>query len=156
MESCRTIQTLCGHDKPINLVKFGLQEAFEDDPYGLKCVTSDAGGRIIIWSVLQGKKETSFHRPGDEVIQMQWFTQLGIHSDLLLTLHTSNSLVLWNTRNGDKNWVLNFSTKLFNFAIDPRNYSNLACEFWRNRYMKNELFSLCNEFHHSSEECSSK
>jgi len=124
--SCRTIQTLCGHDKPINLVKFGLQEAFEDDPYGLKCVTSDAGGRIIIWSVLQGKKETSFYRPGDEVVQMQWFTQFGIHSDLLLTLHSSNSLVLWNTRNGDKNWVLNFSTKLFNFAIDPRNYSNLA------------------------------
>jgi WD40 repeat protein len=126
VSSYKTIQTLCGHEKTINLVKFGLQESLDENAYGLKCVSSDISGKLIVWAVIQGKKEISFQKPGDEVIQMQWYTNYDFYTDLLLTLHASNTLVLWNTKNGEKFWILNFSSKIFDFGIDPRNYTNIA------------------------------
>uniref|UniRef100_A0AC34G5K2 Uncharacterized protein n=1 Tax=Panagrolaimus sp. ES5 TaxID=591445 RepID=A0AC34G5K2_9BILA len=124
--SYKTIQTLCGHERTINLVKFGLQESLDENAYGLKCVSSDISGKLIVWAVIQGKKEISFQKPGDEVIQVEWYTNYDFYTDLLLTLHASNTLVLWNTKNGEKFWILNFSSKIFDFGIDPRNYTNIA------------------------------
>uniref|UniRef100_A0A7E4VV83 WD_REPEATS_REGION domain-containing protein n=1 Tax=Panagrellus redivivus TaxID=6233 RepID=A0A7E4VV83_PANRE len=124
VSTARTIQTLCSHEKAISLIRFGLQESFDDNT--VKCASSDISGKVIVWDVLQGKKETSFQRLNDEVIQMHWFTQYGIYSDCLATLYSSNTLVLNNARNGEKFWVLPFSTRIFDFTIDLKDFSNMA------------------------------
>lgn len=62
------------------------------------------------------------------IIELHWFpNQDGGRRDLLLALHPTYSLILWNADTGEKIWKKSYTETLSSFSIDPFNANQLAC-----------------------------
>uniref|UniRef100_A0A1I7XNN5 Bulb-type lectin domain-containing protein n=1 Tax=Heterorhabditis bacteriophora TaxID=37862 RepID=A0A1I7XNN5_HETBA len=57
---------------------------------------------------------------------MKWFIWKDMSRDFLLSLHSGNNLVLWNTDSGDKMWTYTYSRLLFDMSLDPFNSRHAA------------------------------
>lgn len=61
---------------------------------------------------------------------MFWYPWKDISRDFLLVLHSSSTVVLWNTVTGEKVWNHTYShVPLFDFTVDPFSLRNVICKF---------------------------
>ncbi|CAJ0595288.1 unnamed protein product [Cylicocyclus nassatus] len=97
-----------------------------------RIASSDIGGQIIISEPISASKRCQFSHASTNVLSMKWFVWKDMSRDFLLSLHSGDTLILWNTDNGEKIWSVSYNVPLFDLAIDPfdpchASFSSLGC-----------------------------
>ncbi|VDO20450.1 unnamed protein product [Haemonchus placei] len=130
----KRVQTIDLHLTAIDHVcwspPFSIIEQTRADDH--RIASSDISGQIIISEPTTASKRCQFSHTTSNVLNMKWFVWKDMSRDFLLSLHSGNCLILWNTENGEKMWSVTYTTALFDMAIDPFNtrhaaFSSLGC-----------------------------
>ncbi|KHJ78414.1 hypothetical protein OESDEN_21965, partial [Oesophagostomum dentatum] len=103
---------------------FSIIEQSRSEDY--RIASSDISGQIIISEPISASKRCQFSHVTSNVLNMKWFVWKDMSRDFLLSLHSGDCLILWNTENGEKIWAVGYTTPLFDLAIDPFNTSHVA------------------------------
>ncbi|KAK5965734.1 WD domain G-beta repeat protein [Trichostrongylus colubriformis] len=130
----KRVQTIDLHTTAIDHVcwspPFSIIEQTRVDDH--RIASSDISGQIIISEPITASKRCQFSHATSNVLNMNWFIWKDMSRDFLLSLHSGDCLILWNTENGEKMWSVTYTTRLFDMAIDPFNarhvaFSSLGC-----------------------------
>uniref|UniRef100_A0A0K0CU95 WD_REPEATS_REGION domain-containing protein n=1 Tax=Angiostrongylus cantonensis TaxID=6313 RepID=A0A0K0CU95_ANGCA len=112
---------------------FSITEQTRADDH--RIASSDISGQIIISEPITATKKCQFAHAASHVLNMKWFIWKDMSRDFLLSLHSGDCLILWNTDNGEKMWSVTYTTSLFDMALDPFNshhnillVSSLGCK----------------------------
>ncbi|CAJ0593137.1 unnamed protein product [Cylicocyclus nassatus] len=132
--TCKRVQTIDLHSTAIDHVcwspPFSIIEQSRIEDY--RIASSDIGGQIIISEPISASKRCQFSHASTNVLSMKWFVWKDMSRDFLLSLHSGDTLILWNTDNGEKIWSVSYNVPLFDLAIDPfdpchASFSSLGC-----------------------------
>uniref|UniRef100_A0A0K0F676 WD_REPEATS_REGION domain-containing protein n=1 Tax=Strongyloides venezuelensis TaxID=75913 RepID=A0A0K0F676_STRVS len=119
IHTTKLLQVLDEHTSAVNLVSWSPEQSFirqnEVDP---KLVTTDITGQIIVWDVFAASPISKFKYTNTTVKDLQWLVWQEANRDFLLTIHSTDILVLWNTDNGEIIWEYKFSQKIFKIVQD--------------------------------------
>ena len=87
----------------------------------------DTDGTIIVWDVSSCIKVTSFSENSNRpVLTIDWLDSLqSATRDLLVAVHPSYSLVMWNAATGNKLWKKTYTSELYSFSLDPFDASRI-------------------------------
>ncbi|KAF1768528.1 hypothetical protein GCK72_000340 [Caenorhabditis remanei] len=124
----KRIQSIEHHQSAINIVRWSpARSPFADSTKNQPIVASaDIGGHISISNALSATQINQFSHPNTSVLQMFWYPWKDISRDFLLVLHSSSTVVLWNTVTGEKVWNHTYShVPLFDFSVDPFSLRNV-------------------------------
>lgn len=126
----KRIQSIEHHQSAINIVRWAPPRSpFADSsPTASQPIvaSSDISGHIIISNAITAVQKNQFSHPNSSVLQMFWYSWKDISRDFLLVLHSSSTVVLWNTVTGEKVWNHTYShVPLFDFSIDPFSLRNV-------------------------------
>ncbi|VDM68168.1 unnamed protein product [Strongylus vulgaris] len=127
----KRVQTIDLHSTAVDHVcwspPFSFIEQSRSEDY--RIASSDISGQIIISEPISASKRCQFSNAASNVLNMKWFVWKDMSRDFLLSLHSGDCLILWNTDNGEKIWSVTFTTPLFDLAIDPFDPCHASCEF---------------------------
>lgn len=119
IHTTKILQVLDEHTSAVNIVSWNPEQSFirqnEVDP---KLVTTDITGQIIIWDVFAGSPISKFKYTNTTVKDLQWLTWQDVNRDFLLTINSTDVLILWNTDNGEIIWEYKFSQKIYKMIQD--------------------------------------
>lgn len=126
----KRIQSIEHHQSAINIIRWSpARSPFADlSPSSLQPIiaSSDISGHIIISNSVTAAQINKFSHPNSSVLQMFWYPWKDISRDFLLVLHSSSTVVLWNTVTGEKVWNHTYShVPLFDFTVDPFSLRNV-------------------------------
>ncbi|RCN50380.1 hypothetical protein ANCCAN_03606 [Ancylostoma caninum] len=126
--TCKRVQTIDHHSTAIDHVywspPFSITEQARSEDH--RIASSDISGQIIISEPIFGSKRCQFSHAASKVLNMKWLVWKDESRDFLLSLHSGDCLILWGTDFGEKIWSLNYTTPLFDLAIDPFNACNAS------------------------------
>ena len=90
--------------------------------------SADASGRILIWNIKSGEVKASFQEGSKPILQMEWLGEaIEDTGHMLLALHPSNQLVLWDTSSGKQIWKKTYFNEILrSFSFDPFDVSRIA------------------------------
>ncbi|KJH47154.1 WD domain, G-beta repeat protein [Dictyocaulus viviparus] len=124
----KRVQTVDLHTTAIDRVcwspPFSICEQARSEDY--RIASSDISGQIIISEPITATKKCQFSHAASNVLNMKWFVWKDISRDFLLSLHSGQRLILWNTENGENVWSVAYTTPLFDMALDPFNSRHVA------------------------------
>lgn len=118
----KRIQSIEHHQSAINIVRWSpVRSPFADSSTFRRTIASaDIGGHIFISNAVTTAQINQFSHPNSSVLQMFWYPWKDISRDFLLVLHSSSTVVLWNTVTGEKVWNHTYThVPLFDFTVDP-------------------------------------
>uniref|UniRef100_A0A1I7TRP9 WD repeat-containing protein 11 n=1 Tax=Caenorhabditis tropicalis TaxID=1561998 RepID=A0A1I7TRP9_9PELO len=124
----KRIQSIEHHHSAISIVRWSpprspFSDATSTNP---SIASADISGNIIVADAITAQKINQFSHPTTAVLQMYWYPWKDISRDFLLVLHSSSTLVLWNTVTGEKVWTHVYShVPLFDFTVDPFQLRNV-------------------------------
>ncbi|CAI2312449.1 unnamed protein product [Caenorhabditis sp. 36 PRJEB53466] len=126
----KRIQSIELHQSAINIVRWSPARSpfAESSPVRFAPIvaTSDISGHIVVSNAITAAQINQFSHPNSSVLQMSWYPWKDISRDFLLVLHSSSTLVLWNTATGEKVWTHTYShVPLFDFTVDPFSIKNV-------------------------------
>uniref|UniRef100_A0A0N4ZN59 WD_REPEATS_REGION domain-containing protein n=1 Tax=Parastrongyloides trichosuri TaxID=131310 RepID=A0A0N4ZN59_PARTI len=125
IHTCKILQVLDEHTSAVNIVSWTPEASFirqnEVDP---KLVSTDITGQIIIWDVFAASIISKFKNNNTTVKDLKWIVWQDANRDFLLTLHSSDLLILWNTDNGEIMWEYKFSRQVFKIVEDSLEIGN--------------------------------
>uniref|UniRef100_A0A183FHF4 WD_REPEATS_REGION domain-containing protein n=1 Tax=Heligmosomoides polygyrus TaxID=6339 RepID=A0A183FHF4_HELPZ len=130
----KRVQTIDLHTTAVDHVcwspPFSIIEQTRADDH--RIASSDISGQIVISEPITASKRCQFSHAASNVINMKWFVWKDMSRDFLLSLHSGDCLMLWNTDNGEKMWSMTYTTPLFDLAVDPFNtrhaaFSSVGC-----------------------------
>uniref|UniRef100_A0A8R1I657 WD repeat-containing protein 11 n=1 Tax=Caenorhabditis japonica TaxID=281687 RepID=A0A8R1I657_CAEJA len=124
----KRIQCIELHQSAINIVRWApARSSFSEFSTCQPIIASSSiSGHIIVSNATTAAQINQFSHPNTSVLQMFWYPWKDISRDFLLVLHSSNTLVLWNTATGEKVWCHIYShVPLFDFTIDPFSIRNV-------------------------------
>ncbi|KIH56848.1 hypothetical protein ANCDUO_12968 [Ancylostoma duodenale] len=126
--TCKRVQTIDHHSTAIDHVcwspPFSITEQARSEDH--RIASSDISGQIIISEPIFGSKRCQFSHAASKVLNMKWLVWKDESRDFLLSLHSGDCLILWGTDFGEKIWSMNYTTPLFDLAIDPFNACNAS------------------------------
>ncbi|KAJ1371752.1 hypothetical protein KIN20_033753 [Parelaphostrongylus tenuis] len=124
----KRVQTIELHTTAIDRVcwspPFSITEQARSDDH--RIASSDISGQIIISEPITATKKCQFAHAASNVLNMKWIVWKDMSRDFLLSLHSGDCLILWNTDNGEKMWSVTYTTSLFDMALDPFNSRHVA------------------------------
>ena len=88
----------------------------------------DMDGVIIVWDIATGSKVSTFSDGGGNkpVLTIEWLSSLqSATRDMLVAVHPSYSLVMWNAATGNKLWKKTYTSEIFSFSLDPFDASRI-------------------------------
>ncbi|UMM12239.1 hypothetical protein L5515_001115 [Caenorhabditis briggsae] len=124
----KRIQSIEHHQSAINIVRWSpARSPFADSSTFQPIVASaDISGHIFISNAITAVQINQFSHPNSSVLQMYWYPWKDISRDYLLVLHSSSTVVLWNTVTGEKVWSHTYThVPLFDFTVDPFSLRNV-------------------------------
>ena len=106
--------------------------------------SADASGRILIWNIKSGEVKASFQEGSKPILQMEWLGEaIEDTGHMLLALHPSNQLVLWDTSSGKQIWKKTYFNEILrSFSFDPFDVSRIA-------FKTSDCILFINDFHPS-------
>ncbi|VDM58750.1 unnamed protein product [Angiostrongylus costaricensis] len=117
----KRVQTIELHTTAIDRVCIAIFLSFTSFLNDHRIASSDISGQIIISEPITATKKCQFAHAASNVLNMKWFVWKDMSRDFLLSLHSGDCLILWNTDNGEKMWSVTYTTSLFDMALDPFN-----------------------------------
>lgn len=124
----KRIQAIEHHQSAINIVRWSpARSPFTDASTFQPIIASaDISGHVIISNAVTAAQINQFSHPNSSVLQMFWYPWKDISRDFLLVLHSSSTVVLWNTVTGEKVWNHTYThVPLFDFTVDPFSLRNV-------------------------------
>lgn len=124
----KRIQAIEHHQSAINIVRWSpARSPFSDASTFQPIIASaDISGHIVISNAITATQINKFSHPNSSVLQMFWYPWKDISRDFLLVLHSSSTVVLWNTVTGEKVWNHTYThVPLFDFTVDPFSLRNV-------------------------------
>eukprot|EP00054_Salpingoeca_dolichothecata_P029077 m.225827 g.225827 ORF g.225827 m.225827 type:complete len:1145 (-) comp26390_c0_seq9:52-3486(-) len=129
-ETFQVVQTLHHHKAPITKIKWERDLAAHNlhRPYGLRLVSGDSTGKLVVWDAISGHpllqcSEGGKGKPGKQVQDLAWIVPSenkdASPRGYILSLHYPSPLILWSVDKGQPVWKVDFGDKLFSFALDP-------------------------------------
>ena len=145
----QVIQTLPnGHTDMITQLAF--QSCSPAARPGIRIVSGDASGRLLLWDVVAGKQIVELSDPktktssGKAVVALSWLPSengFGGREGLILSLHSGSPLSMWNANNGALIWTVTLPEALDGFSLDPF-VRNRLCLFTSESLIIVDDFSL--------------
>uniref|UniRef100_A0AC35U8E3 WD_REPEATS_REGION domain-containing protein n=1 Tax=Rhabditophanes sp. KR3021 TaxID=114890 RepID=A0AC35U8E3_9BILA len=120
IHTSKIIQILDEHIGAVNVVAFAPESSFirqnESDP---RLASTDIYGQIIVWDVFSASSVSKFKFNNTAVRDLKWLIWQETNRDFLLTLHSNNVLVLWNSDTAARIWEYKFNQPVFKMVPDP-------------------------------------
>ncbi|XP_043202884.1 WD repeat-containing protein 11-like [Amphibalanus amphitrite] len=120
------VQTLDKHKALVTKVKWQRSQLDARFAYRAVLASADASGHIVIWDVKEGFFTMVLQDSWRPVSDMSWVYHTDGCGHMLLAAHPPNSLVLWDTDNGNKLWKKTYNEQLLSFDLDPFDPRKLA------------------------------
>ena len=128
-EPLEQLTTLVGHHANVHRVRW-QQESFNHSinvPYRSWLASCDMDGVIIVWDIAAGSRVATFSDSGNKpVLTIEWLSSLqSATRDLLVAVHPSYALIMWNAATGNKLWKKTYTSEIFSFSLDPFDSSRI-------------------------------
>ncbi|KAF0305652.1 WD repeat-containing protein 11 [Amphibalanus amphitrite] len=120
------VQTLDKHKALVTKVKWQRSQLDARFAYRAVLASADASGHIVIWDVKEGFFTMVLQDSWRPVSDMSWVYHTDGCGHLLLAAHPPNSLVLWDSDNGNKLWKKTYNEQILSFDLDPFDPRKLA------------------------------
>ncbi|XP_043230109.1 WD repeat-containing protein 11-like [Amphibalanus amphitrite] len=120
------VQTLDKHKALVTKVKWQRSQLDARFAYRAVLASADASGHIVIWDVKEGFFTMVLQDSWRPVSDMSWVYHTDGCGHMLLAAHPPNSLVLWDTDNGNKLWKKTYNEQILSFDLDPFDPRKLA------------------------------
>uniref|UniRef100_A0A915MSF8 WD repeat-containing protein 11 n=1 Tax=Meloidogyne javanica TaxID=6303 RepID=A0A915MSF8_MELJA len=142
-DTCKleVFQTLEQHTTAINLVcwkppvdlLFRIKSKYVDNDnirycsdINVGCASSDISGNIFIWDIQLGIVVASLRYLTTNVNDLKWLNWPNSDYNLLLSIHSNSTLILWNIDKKERIWEHKFNVSIYKISMDPFDQTKAA------------------------------
>nr|CAD2190580.1 unnamed protein product [Meloidogyne enterolobii] len=90
------------------------------------CASSDISGNIFIWDIQMGIVVASLRYLTTNVNDLKWLNWPNSDYNLLLSIHSNSTLILWNIDKKERIWEHKFNVSIYKISMDPFDQTKAA------------------------------